>query len=273
VSLPFSDHCQPLTDNEGLQAILSYLDQRRMACRLKYVELRPATIEGMGLQGSFSPSERFLLQKIDLRNSLDTLYGGFHSSCIRRKIKRGEREGLVYESGRTAILLTKFRELLLLTRRRHKLPPQPASWFQNIVECLGSNVTIHLLSKDGTAVASIMTFAHKQVLTYKYGCSDASFSSLGGTPLLFWKVIQQAHAEGMKDFDLGRSGFEDPGLSTFKEHLGATSAELVYLRNPLSKPSSPATFPETKAWVRQALIQLPDPLFTGVGRLLYRHMG
>jgi hypothetical protein len=273
VSLPFSDHCQPLADRKGLQEILSYLDQRRRASGLKYVELRPAAIEGTDAQGSFSASERFLLQKIDLRQSLDSIYGGLHSSCIRRKIKRAEREDLVYESGQSEAILLKFRELLLLTRRRHKLPPQPATWFQNIVECLGDKVTVHLLSKDGSAVASIMTFAHKQVLTYKYGCSDASFNNLGGTPLLFWKVIQQAHAAGMEDFDLGRSGFEDPGLITFKEHLGARSVELVYLRNPLSKPNSPETFPETRAWARQALTQLPDPLFTGLGRLLYRHMG
>nr|WP_255551240.1 GNAT family N-acetyltransferase [Granulicella sp. dw_53] len=242
--------------------------------RLKYVELRPSTCYGIDLKrGALDISRRFSLQKIDLRPDLDTLYSGFHSSCIRRKIKRAEREELIYESGRSSSLLLRFRELLLLTRRRHKLPPQPASWFQNIVRSLGDSVTIHLLSKDTVPVASIMTFTHKKVLTYKYGCSNAHFSNLGGTPLLFWKVIQQAKETAMEDLDLGRSDFDDPGLIKFKENLGAASSELVYFRNPVPEQKLALRKPEKRDWARQAMTQLPDPLFAGVGRLLYRHLG
>jgi lipid II:glycine glycyltransferase (peptidoglycan interpeptide bridge formation enzyme) len=191
---------------------------------------------------------------------------------VRRKIKRAEREKLTYEAGRSEELLRKFRHLFLLTRRRHRLPPQPAAWFRNLVQCLGEKLTIHVISKDANPVASIVTLTHKNSLVYKYGCSDARFNNLGGTPLLFWRAVEQGKQLGAESFDLGRSAHSDPGLIAFKEHLGAVTSELKYYRNPAARIQE--DFSGTKAsWARQALAHLPDPLLAGAGRLLYRHLG
>jgi lipid II:glycine glycyltransferase (peptidoglycan interpeptide bridge formation enzyme) len=274
VSLPFSDHCQPLAEGRELAAILDHVHGQRGLSRLRYVELRPQDNRDItGLQTEFASSAVFSFQQIDLRPELPVIYKGFHDSCIRRKIKRAERENLVYESGRSEELLQKFCQLLLLTRRRHKLPPQPASWFRNILDSLGDMATIHLLSKDAMPAASIMTLKFKKSLVYKYGCSDAKFNNLGGTPLLFWKVIQQAKAEGLEVLDLGRSGFEDPGLIAFKEHLGAVASELRYFRSPAPKERTGLPKPEEPSFAREALSRMPDSLLAGVGQLFYRHLG
>jgi hypothetical protein len=276
VSLPFSDHCQPLAEGDDLEAILHYLQTHRSPLHCKYIELRPLqeneiskTTSGFGESGSFS------FQRIDLQPELAAIYRGFHDSCIRRKIKRAEKENLFYESGRSEDLLRKFRHLLLITRRRHKLPPQPAAWFQNIADCLGNIVTIHMVSKDAKPVASIVTLTYRKTLIYKYGCSDGQFNNMGGTPYLFWMAIQQAKESGIEHFDLGRSDYDDPGLIAFKEHLGATSSELRYYRNPgfPARQESSAPSVPIKAWAREALIRLPDPLLSGVGQLVYRHIG
>jgi lipid II:glycine glycyltransferase (peptidoglycan interpeptide bridge formation enzyme) len=276
VSLPFSDHCQPLAAGRELSAILQYLTRERHARRQKYVEIRSVGKNACcDAETSFVKSNAFCFHTIDLRPELKTIYSGFHDSCIRRKIKRAEKEKLVYETGRSEELLKKFRHLLLLTRRRHQLPPQPATWFQNIVECLGDAVTIHMASKDTTPVASILTLKYKNSLVYKYGCSDAGFSNLGGTPLLFWKAIQHAKETGVEFFDLGRSDCDEPGLIAFKEHLGAISSELVYYRDPppLPKRLTLQSSASVSSLARKALVSLPDPLLAGVGQLLYRHIG
>ena len=273
VSVPFSDHCQPLAKSSELQAILEYLQSHRKKKRFQYIELRPLTLDGGVEQNTdFANSEKFSFQKIDLSPGTETIYRRFHDSCIRRKIKRAGRESLTYESGRSDELLKKFRHLLLLTRRRHKLPPQPSSWFHNLAQCLGDRITFHLLSKDSIPVASIVTLTYEKTLTYKYGCSDAQFNNLGGTPDLFWKVIQQAKEVGVTDFDLGRSDYSDPGLIAFKEHLGAVTSELRYYRNPAPGPKKESAKTET-SFARQALSRLPDPLLAGAGELLYRHLG
>ena len=273
VSLPFSDHCQPLASGGALQAILSHVERQRKQKRLRYVELRPLIWKDEDQDPvAFSESNKTSFQTIDLTPELNTIYRKFHDSCIRRKIKRAEKENLVYESGRSDVLLEKFRTLLLLTRRRHKLPPQPAAWFENLVQCLGSQIEIHLVSKGDAPAASIITLRHKNQVTYKYGCSDGQFNNLGGTPLLFWKVVQQARESGAVEFDLGRSDYSDPGLIAFKEHLGATSTELRYYRNPPAT-LKPETTAERHAWARNTFARLPDAVLEATGKLLYKHLG
>jgi Acetyltransferase (GNAT) domain len=274
VSLPFSDHCQPLADAASVSEILHFLHQQREKRQLRYIELRPVVSDYiLEAQDQFTRSEQFGFHTIDLRPDLEAIYKGLHNNCVRRKIKRAEREELLYESGRSEELLRKFRHLLILTRRRHQLPPQPESWFQNILRCLGDFATIHVVSQNALPVASILTLTYKNGMIYKYGCSDSQFNALGGTSLLFWKAIQQAKSAGIEEFDLGRSSYEDSGLIAFKEHLGAVSSELTYYRNP-PLGCRPV---QGRQWIsslpRQALAHLPDPLFAGVGRLLYRHMG
>jgi lipid II:glycine glycyltransferase (peptidoglycan interpeptide bridge formation enzyme) len=273
VSLPFSDHCQPLAGGAGLRAILAYVREQQQKLRFRYVEMRPVSCdpEDLGSFG-FDVSERTSFQRIDLHPELPALFKQMHDSCIRRKIKRAEREALTYEVGRSEELLRKFRQLLFLTRRRHKLPPQPAAWFRNIAACLGDNMRIHLLSKDGEPAASILTLHFGQQVTYKYGCSDARFNNLGGTPLLFWKVIQQAKEEGATVLDLGRSDYSDPGLIAFKEHLGAQSTELCYYRNP-APVERKAEAGRMRGWAGDLLARMPDRILGATGELLYRHLG
>jgi CelD/BcsL family acetyltransferase involved in cellulose biosynthesis len=273
VSLPFSDHCQPLASGAALDAILRHVHEQQPKLGLRYVELRPVTCDPHSLGDvGFGVSERVSFQTIDLCSELPVLFKQMHDSCIRRKIKRAEREGLTYEVGRSEEILQKFRQLLFLTRRRHKLPPQPAAWFRNIAALLGESMRVHLLSKDGIPVASLLTLHFGQQVTYKYGCSDARFNNLGGTPLLFWKVIQQAKQEGATLLDLGRSDYSDPGLIAFKEHLGGRSTELCYYRMPVPVERA-AEDGWAKGWAGELLARMPDRFLGAAGELLYRHLG
>ena len=73
-------------------------------------------------------------------------------------------------------------------------------------------------------------FQHKDVVVYKYGCSDTAFQNLGGTQLLLWKTIVEAKASGLTCMDFGRSDADNPGLIAFKDRWGAKSSGLTYLR-------------------------------------------
>ena len=274
VSLPFSDYCQPLVDDpESLLRILRWLEQGREREEWKYVELRPMWCDAqLDAQTRFGKGATFYRHTIDLRPDPEAVFRGFHKNCIQRKIQRAEREGLAYEAGRSESLLAKFYRLLLLTRRRHKLPPQPLVWFRNLVACMGNNLTIRVVSKNDSPVASILTLSHGKKLVYKYGCSDASFHNLGGMPLLFWKAMQERKALGAVEFDLGRSEADASELITFKEHLGAVGSQLRYYRYPAVLLGEPAT-DWRKSLVQHACARLPDSVLIAAGRLLYRHVG
>jgi CelD/BcsL family acetyltransferase involved in cellulose biosynthesis len=274
VSIPFADHCQPLGESaESLEALLDTLREEQLRAKWKYIELRPlpANAHWEDSRG-FGRSAEFNFHRLDLRPDPDSLYRGLHKSCVQRKIQRAEREHLAYEEGRSESILAKFYHLLVMTRRRHRLPPQPRAWFRNLVDCLGEQASIHVASKDGQPIASIFTLSYKQTLVYKYGCSDNRFHKLGGMPWLFWKAILKGKGLGAQEFDLGRSEMDDPGQAAFKGHLGGTCSTLTYFRCPRRVSERSASGWKMQV-ARNAVGRLPVPLLILAGRLLYRHIG
>lgn len=273
VSLPFADHCEPLFESaEDGREIFTFLRSSVAAGDWKYVEIRPRT---SGLRAEINSQERggsFCFHVLDLKPSLESLFGALQKSCIQRMIRRAEREGISGEEGRSEALLEKFYGLMLKTRRRHQLPPQPISWFRNLIRCLGHRLSIRVALKNGNAVASILTLSHKNTLVYKYGCSDADYHSFGAMPFLLWNAIRGAKEKGMQEFDLGRSDIDNPGLIAFKNRWGARTSMLEYVRFSHARPEHTGEYP-TMHIVKRLFACMPDRLLTATGKLLYRHIG
>jgi lipid II:glycine glycyltransferase (peptidoglycan interpeptide bridge formation enzyme) len=200
------------------------------------------------------------------------LFRNFHKDCVQRKIQRAIREGLTYEEGRSDLLVDKFYYLLLGTRRRHGLPPQPVQWFQHLTACLGDKAKIRVASKDGRPVASIITLRYKKTLVYKYGCSDHRFNKLGGTQLLFWNAIQEAKNDQLVEFDMGRSDYENPGLVKFKDRWGAARTRLTYLRYP-AKSVRNSVGPGRTEIRKYVWSHVPNSVLAVAGRVLYKYLG
>lgn len=271
VSLPFSDHCDPLVEaGEELQSLLAAVQRDQVEKHAKYCEIRPLTPPADEPR-NLEKADSYCIHRLDLRPDLREIYNGFHKNCIQRKIRRAEQENLTYQQGRTPTLLEGFYHLLILTRRRQQLPPQPFSWFRNLVACMGDKLTIRLVTKAGQPVASILTLRHKDTLVYKYGCSDKGLSNLGGTPFLFWRAIQEAKEEGLSCFDLGRSDWDNPGLITFKDRLGARQSVLIYFRNGRGSVRSGASVWQVKI-AKSVLGHMPSALLPLVGSLVYPHL-
>ena len=269
VSLPFSDHCEPLVDRtRDLSALIDSLTNDVEAGRWRSFEIRPASELSVGL----ARGATYWLHTLDLARPPARLFAGFHASSTRRAIRRAEREGVEYEAGRSESLLAAFYGLLRLTRRRHGLPPQPLAWFRHLCASLRDALTIHLARKDGAPIAAILTLAFGRTLVYKYGGSDARQHRLGAMPLLFWRAIEQAQADGFESLDLGRTDPEQAGLIAFKQHLGATPRPLAYYTHPGRHAQGAAEGTLARA-ARRLLARLPDPALDLTGRIIYRHLG
>jgi CelD/BcsL family acetyltransferase involved in cellulose biosynthesis len=270
VSLPFSDHCDPLVDDvvehehlmEGLCA-----EKKRW----KYVELRP-THRQSRLYSDFAPANSYYLHRLDLRPEPNQLLSSFHYNHVVRKIRRAEREKLDYQTGRSDAMLRAFYQLLIRTRSRHGLPPQPFQWFKAILDCMPEQATVRLVLNKGIAVASMLTLRQRDTMVYKYGASDDSFHPSGGVQLLFWRTIQDARAEGCMTFDLGRSATSHAGLIAFKDHWAATRSALVYRRYPCRRGPD-AIERLSRGAAQHIFTHLPDRLLVAVGRAMYRHIG
>ena len=271
VSLPFSDHCAPLAEDSGALTSLLTLLREVVDREWKYVEIRPAD-SLLAECEAFEESESFFLHKLDLRSCREDIFRNLHKDCVQRKIQRATREGLTQETGRSERLLTQFYRLLLMTRRRHGVPPQPLAWFGNLIACLGDKVRIRIASKDGGPVAGILTLQYKQTLVYKYGCSDEKSSQFGGMQMLLWKAIEDAKTDQLTELDMGRSDCANSGLVTFKDRWGATRTRLTYLRYPRVRfhPIRNATQGNIS---KRIFACMPDGLLTATGRVLYKHLG
>lgn len=272
VSLPFSDHCEPLGANHAYWSnFYGELIQRAKRNHCRYIEIRSAQRTYAG-SARFQDSTTYWLHQLDLSPGLDMLLHGCHQNSTQRKIRRAEREGLIIKEGQSSSLLDAFYALQLLTRRRHGLPPQPRRWFDNLANCFGKALTISVAFQEEQPAAAILTLRFKDTLVYKYGCSDPSFHRLGAMQLLFWNAIQKAKQDGLQSFDLGRSDMNDSGLAVFKDRWGAKRSTLAYARYCLSDKPQRNRLPKTRLatpFFRYA----PDTLLSTVGNLLYRHIG
>lgn len=270
VSLPFSDHCEPLVDHPAaLACILSRLTDSAGGGAGR-IEIRPMTA-GLAASAGFSRLAEFQLHRLDLRPSPAALFGRFHKNT-RRNIQRGEAGFLRYEKGASETLLEHFRHLLTRTRKRHRVPPQPLQWFRSLCECMAGRAAIHMAYRESIPVAGIFTLRHNGVMVYKYGCFDPTYRQHGGMAFLLWRTMQEARQGGVREFDFGRSDSGDAGLITFKQRWGSVVSPLTYWSCGMRRFEGSA-LQWTGRRLREILPYLPDRLLTATGNLLYKHVG
>jgi hypothetical protein len=272
VSLPFADHAESLLDEIGDSSEL--IEWMRTECRRhnwKYIELRPLSWK-MQPDCPLAASQSFWFHTLSLTPSIEQIFRGLHKNCLQRRVRRAEREQLSYEKGCSEGLLNDFYRLLMITRRRHQLLPQPRAWFRNLVACMSPNVEIRLARKDGIPIAAILTLCHRRTVVYKYGCSDDKFHHLAGMPFLFWKLIEESKTAGAEQIDFGRTDLDNKGLIEFKDRFGTTRRQLTYFRYPESTREKGVVASYLPA-MRRLFSVLPDALSSRAGRLLYRHIG
>ncbi len=272
VSLPFADHSEPLLNEIGDSFELKeWMRTERRRHKWKYIELRPLSWQ-MNSDCPMVASQSYWLHTLDLAPSLEQIFSNLHKTCIQRRIRRAEHEQLSYEKGCSEGLLDDFYRLLMITRRRHQLLPQPRAWFRNLVACMSPGVEIRVARKGGIPIASILTLTHRRTVVYKYGCSDKKFHHLAGMPFLFWKLIEEGKTAGAEQIDFGRTDLDKDGLIRFKDRLGTTRRMITYLRYPEGVRESDE---ELSEWhpTRRLFSVMPDALSSRAGQLVYRHIG
>lgn len=277
VSLPFSDHCEPLVDRSEDQAVLTAsLMEKVNEERWSYAEFRP--LEPFRVVTTLPRTAvTYAFHQLDLWPSIATIFDNFHKSSTQRKIRRAGRENLVYREGTTQALLDDFYRLFTLTRKRQGLAPQSKEWFANLMECFGDALKVRVAFKDGQAIAAMITIRHKDTLTYKYGCSDARFNRLGCMHLLFWNAIQEAKFSGLRFLDFGRSDADQQGLITFKSRWGASQSVLIYSRYGAARKSTHIFDLYSSEWKSRAakytLKHISPAILPVIGQIVYQHIG
>ncbi len=103
MSLPFSDHCDPLVDRpEDLSEMIEFLRAEVEKGRCRSFELRPRSGVGRPFEAFAEDvaatlrgprAQAYCLHTLDLSRPANEIFAGFHHSSTQRAIRRAEREG------------------------------------------------------------------------------------------------------------------------------------------------------------------------------------
>jgi hypothetical protein len=275
VSLPFSDHCAPLCDpGEEFDRLIQCMHIDRIRQEWDYLEVRPAggNFENSVKKRGFKSAGKYVLHRVDLEPKEEEIFRRLHKNSIRGRVRHAERVGVVEVRGNSQKLLREFYWLLVRTRARQNLPPQPYAWFKNLVDRTGDAMDLRLAYMGNVPVAAVMVLHFKDTSYYKYGCSDERFHKLGAMPFLLWRALLNAKSIGSKTLDLGRTDHGHRSLIAFKNHWASVSESLTYWTFP-SKVSLTAVKDWKLTMVNRICAHMPHRILAAAGSLIYRHAG
>lgn len=271
VSLPFTDRCEPLVgDKVQYETLLSGAKEFGQKMGWKYLELRG----GMTFLTGFGPSVSYLGHTLDLTIGESRLFSGLRDST-RRNISKAEKEGVEIVISETTDSLMAFCELNRITRKQHRLPPQPFSFFKAVHEHVLSKGLgfVVIASYQGRPVAAAVFFHLGRKALYKYGASDLEHQSIRANNLVMWKAIERLTKGGFENLCFGRTDVGHDGLRQFKNGWGPHEYPINYYRYDLRQNKYVAEQRQLNGYSKAIFGRLPIPVLNLIGSLGYRHMG
>lgn len=272
VTLPFSDHCDPLVADAD--------SWRNLVDRL-IPEHCPVTVRCLFNTLPLA-DKRFALAKeakwhrLDLRPDPGALWDAMHDST-HRAIRKSQREGLSVRLGSNEEDLRSFYEMHLKVRKyKYGLLAQPYSFFQNIWRRFVETQQGFLLLAvhNGRIVAGDFFLIWKDTLYYKFNASLHDDLSCRPNDLLIWESIQHGKGMGLSYLDFGLSDIDQEGLIRYKRKFGTEEKTISFLR---FSPNGGPTRVEKE--IRELLGKLtsnftdqlvPDSITERAGEDLYR---
>jgi hypothetical protein len=270
VCLPFSDACEPLIfDPEAIglvrDRLLCFVHERHW----KYLEIRG----GKSFPLASSSTAKFYGHRLDLHSGVEELISRF-ASPVRRAIRKAEHSGVTAAVVRNREAVADFYRLHVQTRRRHGLPPQPASFFLNIYEHiikpgLGFVVLAHRRSRP---IAAAIFFRFGKNALYKYGASDKKFQELRANNLVMWQGIQFLARNGAEKLHFGRTECDNDGLRRFKLSWGTEEEIINYFRVDPSGRNCLVSTPSDSGFHKKIFARLPLAVNRLAGAMIYPHL-
>ena len=271
VCLPFSDACEPLIfDAEAMELVRDQLVRFAHERRWKHLEIRGSK----SFQLAPGSAEKFYGHTLDLRSTPDELATRF-ANPVRRAIRKAEGSGVNAVVARNRAAMNDFYHLHAQTRRRHGLPPQPASFFLSIYEHIikpGLGFIV-LAQRESRPIAASIFFCFGKNALYKYGASDKRFQAFRANNLVMWEGIQFLALNGAEKLHFGRTEQENQGLRRFKLSWNTQEETISYCRvNPSGRQCLAPARSHDSGFHNRIFRKLPLVLNRLAGSMIYPHL-
>jgi hypothetical protein len=270
VCLPFSDVCEPLIfDPEVADVVKDCLVRFARERRWKHLEIRGSK----WFRSDSNSATKFYGHTLDFRRRGDEMSNRFDSQ-VRRAIRKAERSNVSALVVRNRQAMDDFYRLHVQTRRRHGLPPQPASFFLNIYEhMIKPGLGFIVLARRGSRpIAAAVFFRFGKNAVYKYGASDKRFQEFRANNLVMWQGIQLLARTGIEKLHFGRTDCENDGLRRFKLSWDTQEETIDYFRVDPSGRECLGPAASNSSFHKKIFGRLPLTLNRVVGSLIYPHL-
>ena len=190
ISLPFSDYCEPLFKNIELsQTLAKEIIESLEKKNTKYIKFR-TTKNIYPFQTEQHRRDLRHVLKLD-KNESDLLKQC--SENTKRNLKIAAREKLSLRVQNDENGIKNFYDMMCETRKKHGLPPQPFSFFQNILDIIitkGYGDILFAL-RDNTYISGAIYLKFGKKLLYKFGASYSQYLKFKGNHFVMWEAIKK----------------------------------------------------------------------------------
>jgi len=189
----------------------------------------------------------------------------------RAMVRKGIKYGLI---GELDAGVDRFFSIYSESVRNLGTPVFPRRLFQLLKELFGESCEVLTVTRDGTAVSSVLSlYFRDEVLPY-YGGGVAGARAVAANDFMYWDLMRRACERGLRIFDYGRSK-RDVGSYRFKKHWGFSPEPLYYEYYLVRAESVPEVNPLNsryrlliKTWKR-----LPLRVTQVLGPMIARYLG
>ena len=181
---------------------------------------------------------------VDVARPLEQLWDGLKKDVTRTRVRKAQKQGLVFRQLRQPDELPEFHRLVSTWRDEQGFPPYLLARYEQMWARLNTHCTFFLAEHAGQAVggSGLWHFnGQAHVFTPVYS-SEARRERIAAGDFLQWEMIRWCHEQGISTLDLSGvaldpSSAKEAGIRRFKEKWGGQLVEYPVFSRPL-KPAS-----------------------------------
>lgn len=277
VSLPFSDHCPLLAEDEqSAGELIEQAVQQALMRKARYLELRPGMSEIIERRVDFIKGDLYVRWLLSLESDPASVWSKLRKP-VQRQVIKAQKMGVQARFAANREEVEHYYRLHLLTRsKKQGMPAQPRGFFYGLWDAFAANDAMQILlaEHEGKVIAGMVLLAAGDTIRYAYGASDERYLQLSPNNLLMWTAIEWACTHGYQTLDLGRTARDNEGLMEYKRRWGAEMEPLPYYYYPhidglAATPEHSRKFQLLTSCWRKLPLQVSGPL----GGILYKHLG
>lgn len=192
----------------------------------------------------------------------------------RAEIRKGLGNDLTFECGRDKRLRDIHYRLYAHSVHNLGTPVFPRALFDAMLDRMGEDADIAVMSKDGKPLSAVISFYHRGAcMPYWHGAAEGA-RAMRSNEVLYFLLMRQSRERGLTTFDFGRSKV-GTGPAAWKKTWGFEGEPLgYYLRTAPGKetrdvnPLSPQYRRKVELWKK-----LPESIATWIGPHIARGLG